>query len=145
MADRAAIDEGIEQWIEGGQVVWYPPAPPYHKVAINSRYGGFGVSIAVLEWMAQRGHLVALETIEEFRAEYPDWRSSFNDWDCYGVDRHDPYLIAAIEALGDRASDGFSLIRIVPIKGTKYIIREYDGMESVVEPEDIQWVSSESP
>lgn len=57
--------------------------------------------------------------------------------------RHDKELIAFVEdykAKGLDPSSRFSDIQIVEIEGNKYIIDEYDGYESVITPEDIDWV-----
>lgn len=89
------------------------------KVAYNSCYGGFALS-------------------EEAEALYIKLGGKSVDCDEYC--RHDPILIKVIETLGDAASSRWSEIKIKTIEGNKYIIDDYDGFESVVEPDDISWV-----
>lgn len=89
------------------------------KVAYNNCYGGFALS-------------------DEAEALYT--KLSGKPIECYECCRHDPILIKVIETLGDKASSRWSKIQIKTIKGNKYIIDEYDGMEDVLEPDDISWV-----
>lgn len=89
------------------------------KVAYNSCYGGFCLSEEAETLYTKLGGKPA---------EYGEY--------C----RHDPILIKVIETLGDAASARFSSIKIKSIEGNKYIIKEYDGLESVIEPDDISWV-----
>ena len=54
--------------------------------------------------------------------------------------RHDPRLIKAIEELKEEADGRFSELKIAEIDSDVYIIHEYDGLETVVTPEDIDWI-----
>ncbi len=83
------------------------------RVVINVCFGGFGLSRAACEHMGV-------------------------SWDGYGhageIERHDPRLIAAVEALGDEANGTFAKLRIVEIPdGVAYEIEEYDGKEHIAE------------
>ena len=89
------------------------------KVAYNNCYGGFGLS-------------------EEAEALYI--KLGGKPVVCDDYCRHDPILIKVIETLGDAANTKYSNIKIKTIEGNKYIIDEYDGMESVVELDNIHWV-----
>ena len=89
------------------------------KVVFNSCYGGFGLS-------------------DEAEALYTKLGGKPVEYDEYC--RHDPILIKVVETLGDVANSRFSELKIKTIKGNKYIIDEYDGFESVLEPDDISWV-----
>lgn len=89
------------------------------KVAYNSCYGGFSLS-------------------EEAEALYTKLGGKPMDYGEYC--RHDPILINVIETLGDDASARCSDIKIKTIEGNRYIIHEYDGLENVLEPNDISWV-----
>ena len=52
------------------------------------------------------------------------------DWESR---RADPLLVQVVETLGRQASDRFAKLEIVEMPvGTKYLIDEYDGIESVV-------------
>ena len=57
--------------------------------------------------------------------------------------RHHKLLVKAVETFGLKANGKFSYLEIVEIKGDSYIIKEYDGCESVVEPKDIEWIKAE--
>lgn len=90
------------------------------KVAYNSCYGGFNLSQAAVEYLHNKG--VNVDNIHRAIFEY--------EWE-----RHDPFLIEAIETLGDAANGDCSKLKIANIPdeyGTYYTISEYDGMESVV-------------
>lgn len=58
----------------------------------------------------------------------------------YGYPRHDPELVKTVEDLGSEANGSHALLKIKEIKGDRYIIKEYDGCETVVEPDDINWI-----
>lgn len=60
------------------------------------------------------------------------------------LNRHDPDLVAVVEALGREAGGTFSELDIEEIDGDKYFIEEYDGRETVVTPDDICWEVIES-
>ena len=53
--------------------------------------------------------------------------------------RHDPDLVAVVEALGKEVNGTFSDLAIEEIEGDLYNIDEYDGKETVVTPDDIEW------
>ena len=89
------------------------------KVVINNRYGGFGLSKEAVAFIEAATN----ESIDE-----------------YTHPRHCEHLVKAVETLGDEA-DGFgSELLVVELKGNRYIIDEYDGMERAVEPEDIKGI-----
>ena len=53
--------------------------------------------------------------------------------------RHDPDLVAVVEALGKEVNGTFSELAIAEIDEDKYFIDEYDGREAVVTPDDLYW------
>lgn len=61
-------------------------------------------------------------------------------FDPYSIERHDPILVQVVETLGDAASTSCARLRIAEISGRQYRISEYDGRESVIEPEDQDWI-----
>lgn len=89
------------------------------KVVYNDCFGGFGLSTK------------AQELYKEFSGK------DFVDFEC---PRHDPNLVMVVEQLGVLANDQFSNLKIAEIKGNKYLIKEYDGKESVIEPKDLKWI-----
>ena len=89
------------------------------KVVINNRFGGFSLSKAAVAFIEAATN----ETVDE-----------------YFHTRHCEHLVRAVETLGDEA-DGFgSELLVVELKGNRYIIEEYDGIERALEPEDIRWI-----
>lgn len=88
-----------------------------NKVVYNTCYGGFGLSELALRWLMNHG---------------------FNG-DAYLIERHNPLLVQCVEELGDEANAEYSELAIAKISGNKYIIENYDGSETVLEPDDIMW------
>ena len=84
------------------------------KIAINSCYGGFGLSDKALDYY---------NNLAGTKLEY--------DGD---IERNDLNLIKTIEDLGEEANGRFAKLRIVEIPDDiNWEISEYDGMESVEE------------
>ena len=127
------------------------------KVVYNARHGGFSISMKCAQWMAERGHEPAKEILKRYEVDGTcQWW--YGDIRC---DRHDPLLVEAVEELGPKAGGMYNeqrvplldqwdvesaetsrpQLRIHYLKGDIYLIREYDGMERVMEPEDMNWVT----
>lgn len=57
------------------------------------------------------------------------------------IARHDPDLVKVVEELGAEAQDrDMARLAIHTITGDRYMIKEYDGLETVIEPDDIDWI-----
>lgn len=100
---------------------------PTHKVVYNSNYGGFGLSDLA---------------ISRLRELLPD-ANLYSAYECtrYFADkRHHPVLVSLVQDLGAEASDPLSELSIKEIDSDRYIIKEYDGLETVVTPSDITWI-----
>jgi hypothetical protein len=91
-----------------------------NKVVYNGDYGGYGLSKEAKQWL--KNHFVAEE-------------------DIYGLDRHHPLLVQCVEALGEAANDECSCLKVKELKGNKYVIKYYDGWATVIEPDDIEWIT----
>ncbi len=111
------------------------------KVVYNAKYGGFSISQECAQFMADNGSKEAQRMLKEYKDDgicqwwYGNWEG----------DRHDPLLVQAIETLGRRIEHVYIDAEgeqhgIRALRGTKYIVREYDGLESVIEPDDITWI-----
>ena len=100
------------------------------KVVYNNCYGGFSISQACAERMASLGNKEAQTLLDSPHGFYG-----------YLTDtpRHDLILVRVVEELGTAASGSSASLDVKEISGNKYIIREYDGSESVIEPENISW------
>ena len=124
-----------------------------HKVAYNACYGGFNISEEALHWLEENGSKETKKALKEQRKEAEKEKDKFDGnftleqhlTYCAGVifSRHHPDLIRVIETLGNEASGYCSEIKIAKIKGNLYRIDDYDGCETVVEPEDYTWINVE--
>lgn len=110
------------------------------KVVFNNCYGGFNISLETTTYMALKGNHEAQSMLDEYNktlSEAPEgWEEDF-----YGFwegDRHDPILVEAVEKFKDIEAN----LSIKVLKyGTRYLIKEYDGLEIVIEPESIKWIN----
>ena len=96
-----------------------------NKVVFNNTYGGFELSKKAVDWL--RAHGVSENDIAGY----------LND----AFPRHDPLLVQLVEELGKEASQSlYSNLQITEIDGDIYRIEEYDGKETVVTPENEDWL-----
>jgi fructosamine-3-kinase len=137
------------------------------KVVYNACYGGFGLSKEACQryWELQGkeiwfedGQFGAYFTVwfvppEERPDEQKEWSSmtvdervAFNHqyfkhtWSDRNVDRHDPVLVQVVEELGDKANGKHAKLAIEEVYGS-YRIDEYDGYETVKEPDGYDWIT----
>lgn len=117
-----------------------------HKIVYNDCYGGYSFSDKAIEWLSEHGSERTKKFIVQKRLEANektkyDSSKIFYVMDAlrYFLKRHDPDLVAVVEALGKEVNGIFSDLSIAEIDGDKYYIEEYDGRETVVTPEDICW------
>ena len=116
-----------------------------YKVLYNSCYGGYGYSNEFKEaWFAHKG----IEYIKKQEGTFhTGYKTKDSDHYLYVPgSRHDPELVAFIEdyiSKGLNPSSSHADIHIAEIQSNKYIIDEYDGAESVIEPDDIDWIPIE--
>ena len=94
------------------------------KVVYNDCYGGFSLSKEAIDW-------------------YKELTGKLGEICAYDISRHDPALIKVVETLGIKANGYLASLSVKEIKGNKYIIEDYDGMETVLEPDDINWIEVE--
>jgi len=136
------------------------------KVVYNACFGGFNLSreackryweIKGQEVWIENGDFLDMFTVwlvppEERVDEQKDWRSMTHDerivfneqydkqtWSDRNVARHDPILVQVVEELGDKADGMCAKLAIAEVSGP-YRIDEYDGSESVVEPDGYDWI-----
>lgn len=105
------------------------------KIVINRCYGGFSLSEEATTLLAAWGNPEAKKYLSEVRPLL-----DFHNFGGDGIARHDPLLVRVVETLGAKAWGGCSQLEIKEIEGNKYLIKEYDGMESIKEPHEIKWV-----
>ena len=128
-----------------------------YKVAYNGSYGGFRLSDEAVKWLEQNAREEVKEFLAAERVRVTESRKNNNfakfstvedlmcdalmyDFNESGMCRHDPDLIRVIEALGEKASSSYSDLKIAKISGRVYRIDEYDGWETISEPEDYNWI-----
>lgn len=128
-----------------------------HKIIYNDCYGGYTLSDNAIDWLSEHGsestkNFIAQKRIEAKEKE--DFSSasqdSIDNAKFYVMDavrsflkRHDPDLVAVVEALCKEVNGTFSELAIAEIDEDKYFIDEYDGRETVVTPADVCWTGIE--
>jgi hypothetical protein len=136
------------------------------KVVYNACYGGFGLSReACLRYWELQGKEVWIENGDfmgiftvwlvppEERLEKKEWSSmslterlaynkkhSEQTWYDRNVSRHDPILVQVVEELGEKADGDCAKLAIAEVSGP-YRIDEYDGSESVKQPDGYDWIT----
>lgn len=117
-----------------------------HKIVYNNCYGGYTLSDKAIEWLSEHGsdktkRFIAQKRLEANEKTKYDSSKIFYVMDAlrYFLKRHDPDLVAVVEALGKEVNGTFSDLVIEEIEGDMYNIEEYDGKETVVTPDDIGW------
>jgi hypothetical protein len=97
------------------------------KVVYNTCYGGFSISPEALTRMKELG----------FKDDAYVYKGYAHIYDC---PRHNPVLVQVVEELGKRANGPGSDLCIAQVFGP-YRIEEYDGAETVMEPDDYTWIT----
>ena len=101
-----------------------------NKVVYNLCYGGFGLSRAATQALADAG-------VEE-AAEYIRYHKTFSlglfSFSPRSIPRHDPRMVKVVENLGRTdASAECADLAVCEVDGRLYRIEECDGMEDVIE------------
>ena len=102
------------------------------KVVYNISYGGFSISPEALTRMRELGFTGKASTHNIYTHN-----TYIYLYDCA---RHDPILVQVVEELGKKANGRGSDLCIAQVFGP-YRIEEYDGAESVIEPDDYEWIT----
>lgn len=111
------------------------------KVVYNSSFGGFSLSKLAAIWLAGRGNEEAIVWLAELERRGPQgperWSRDFYPRD---LQRHDPLLVECVSSLGRKSNGSSAGLAIYELKGRMYRLEEYDGSETVVEPDDMKWI-----
>ena len=93
------------------------------KIVYNTCFGGFGLSQKAIDrYWELKGELIP------------------ESWWEIDLDRADPALVQVVEELGGEADGAYADLDIRDLEsGTKYIIDEYDGLETVMTIDDFEW------
>ena len=103
------------------------------KIVINNCYGGFSISKKAAEFMAEKGCEIAKEELEKYSKEKYWYGYGYSEKQ-HGYDRTSPYLVEAVEVLGDEANGDCADLKVIEIPDNiDYYIGEYDGIETVHE------------
>lgn len=118
---------------------------PTSRVVINRCYGGFGISDKALAWLKEHGSQKTLEIIREAEEDnicQDDEEERRIAISCHvsdRIERHNPDLVMCVKEIGEDANTEYSSLSVVEFKGRKYIIDEYDGLETLVLPGLVEW------
>lgn len=107
-----------------------------YKVVVNSCYGGFGLSDKAMKLLAERkGHPIYFDTFTHYKFLLEDDNPGSRYYP-----PHDKDLVEVVEELGSKANGPFANLKVVTITKPLYKIRDYDGIESIETPEDVDWI-----
>ena len=99
-----------------------------NKIVINGCFGGFSLSREAVEWLNEHYNMGI-----ELNKYNPDSNRP-------KIERYDPRLVECVETLGDyRASGKYAYLKVLTIDGNKYMIADYDGLETLYWPEMDSW------
>lgn len=111
-----------------------------NKVVYNVCFGGFSLSKAAAVRLVELGMQEMVEEIE--MSKQPSMSFMQNSFG-YRISRHDPRVVQVVEELGSEAASGrCAKLKVIEIYGNRYRIDEYDGQETVVEPDTdyLEWI-----
>ena len=108
-----------------------------HKVVYNTCYGGYCLSKAAVEWLAENGR----EEIRAIAQRYIDEENLSYGSHVKEIARHDPDLVRCVETLGEAANGDYAELCVCVLRGNQYRIDEYGGWESVIEPYDDEYIT----
>lgn len=108
-----------------------------NKIVYNACYGGFGLSRAATQALANAG----VEEAAEYIREHAEQGMPFFSFTPRTIPRHDPRLVKVVEDLGRTAASAECAdLEVYEIEGRLYQIREEDGREWVIESTG-EWVA----
>jgi hypothetical protein len=109
------------------------------RIIINESYGGFTLSKKAMAWLDAHGYGASESESESLLGV--NLCLDFGSID--ESRRGSPILLAMFDELGSVAASGenSSLEAVELGESGKYVIMEYDGMETVYTPENIKWVT----
>lgn len=110
------------------------------KVVYNACHGGFSLSKLAAMWLAARGLDEAIVWLAEVEAD-PERSGREGNFYPSTLARHSDLLAECVTELAEKSCGSFSNLRLVEVADL-YRIEEYDGLETVVEPGDVHWISA---
>lgn len=93
-----------------------------YEIVINDCYGGFSLSKQ------------AVKMLEKLKGKKDDCDFAY-------IERHDKDLLKVVREIGCSAASGdCAKLDIYELNSPIYKIYDYDGMESVIEPDEDDWI-----
>lgn len=110
-----------------------------HEIIINGTYGGFSLSRKATERLAELGFEPAAKYLQEYKE---DCSYEFSYYPYYSeLPRHHPLLVQVVKELGSAVAGGkYSNFTIECIDSDLYYIKDYDGSETIMTPENTEWI-----
>ena len=108
------------------------------KVVINSFFGDFGLSNEAMDRLVELGYEL---TVNPYYKPHEKSIFTYKYYQPYSINRTDPTLIQVVEELGERANGDCANLEVVEVEGL-YYITDYDGLESIETPDNIDWESA---
>ena len=125
-----------------------------HKIVYNSDYGTISLSPTAIKWLEENAcddikkfiqetkeKIKNAVSEEESRLMPADAILSYQLLDVYKIPRHHPDLVRCVEELGRNANGSYADLAIKEINGNIYRIELDNGNETVIEPEDYEWIT----
>lgn len=109
-------------------------------VVYNACYGGFSLSLDAQKlYLEKKGHTPQLH-VGRGSWDTHWYINEPNDFYDFKIDRADPILADVVRELGELSNGSCAKLVVCELpKGTAYKIDEYDGFESVVTKDDLEW------
>ena len=104
------------------------------KVVYNNCYGGCSLSERATEM---------LNDIKGYKKGDRLWISP--KYGYFSCPRHDADLVKVVETLGKEASGVHSKLVVETITSPLYMLEEYDGIETIYTPNNIDWTVVDTP
>jgi len=108
------------------------PKKTIYRVVYNACYGGFGLSNEAIDWLIANGS----KHVELWESPILGSKGSWEG------PRHDKLLVKCVKTLGENANGPYSDLKVYTLKSPLYIVDEYDGAESVQEPDSMDWIDA---
>lgn len=115
------------------------------KIVYNACFGGFGLSKEAVQRYGEIKGLNLVFIQDDTFTDLGRWHRDGNpDYEYYfdvnSIERTDPALVQVVEELGEKANDRYSDLQIEDLDpGTRYYIDEYDGHETIMTVDSIDW------
>ena len=112
------------------------------RVVYSTEHGGFALSPLAAVFLAGRGESEAVERM--IRNPLDEALANGSVFYAWEIPRHSDSLLMCIDELGlEKVAGANCELAVFELNGDRYIIHDYDGKETVIEPKDIEWITVE--